>query len=239
MKKILLIILSVFALNGQELVDEILAVVGNEMITRSDLLQTLQFMQYQNKLSQEQLRQQRPFVMKQLVDNKLLYVKSQLDSIEVDQQRLDEVASDRWNEFVRRAGGETRIEDIYGEPVKFIKRRQKQSLQEEFAINELRQRFMGDIKISKGEVETFYSQFKDSLPDQPERVEIARILIRVKPNQSVLDNAYQKAKAAITRLQNGDDFAALAKEISEGPSAKNGGYLGTAKKRRRLFSRIC
>ncbi|MCB0278189.1 MAG: peptidylprolyl isomerase [Calditrichaeota bacterium] len=230
MKQLLYFCILFFSLNAQELVDEILAVVGNEMITRSDLIQTLQFLKYQNKLSDQQIAEQRPYVMKQLVDNKLLYMKSKLDSIEVDQQRLDEVAAERWREFVRRAGGESAIEDIYGEPVKFIKKRQKKALEEEFAINELRQRFMGQVNISRSEEEQFFKQHRDSLPPQPERLEIARILMRVEPNKKLLNEAYQKAEKALERLKNGEDFAELAKEISEGPSAKNGGYLGMARK---------
>ena len=226
MKLFLSYLLIILSLNAQELIDEILVVVGDEIITKSDLDQSILFLKSQNRATDAQLQKQKPLILEKLIESKLLYIQAQLDSVIVAPERLEEVAEQRWRELVQRFGSERRMEDYFNEPIKDIRKRQMEDLEEQLTIMQLQNEFSQNINISRAEVETFFNTYKDSLPNRPERVELARILINIEASDEARKRAYNKAKEAIKELNNGIDFAELAKKTSEGPSAKNGGYLG-------------
>jgi peptidyl-prolyl cis-trans isomerase C len=73
--------------------------------------------------------------------------------------------------------------------------------------------------------------FYDAHPDlfkMPERVHASHILVKVEPNatQDDKDKALKKMKDIQKRIKKGEDFATVAKEVSDCPSKVNGGDLG-------------
>lgn len=82
--------------------------------------------------------------------------------------------------------------------------------------------------VTDAEVEAYYRERGEEF-DRPRRVRVAHILVRVPSvgGSEAEDKARAKVAAAIKRAQAGEDFAKLAKEISEDPgSAGSGGDLG-------------
>jgi peptidyl-prolyl cis-trans isomerase SurA len=224
MTKIFALITFVTLALSQETLDKIIAVVGDRIITQQDVENNLKELQLQNQSFDTEA--QRPFVMKFLVEDNLLYIKSQLDSVEIDEAFLEERANYQWRQYVQQAGGEAELESIFNTPAHKLKRKMKNKLRERLAIDMLRNQYTGSIRVSRYEIEQFYKSQKDSLSSRPEQVEISRILVYAKPNAEADKNAYEKALDAIVRLNKGENFKELAKELSEGPTGSNGGYLG-------------
>jgi len=88
--------------------------------------------------------------------------------------------------------------------------------------------YKAQVQIEDDEVRAYY----DENPDEffsPETVEARHILIEVDKDadEEVVEAARRKARAVYQRLVKGEDFAELAKQLSEGPSKEQGGYLGT------------
>ena len=84
------------------------------------------------------------------------------------------------------------------------------------------------VKITDEESKTFYDK-NLQLFQQPERVKASHILIKVDegaPEEKKAE-ARKKIKEIQQKVQNGEDFAALAKTYSEGPSGPKGGDLGS------------
>jgi parvulin-like peptidyl-prolyl isomerase len=83
------------------------------------------------------------------------------------------------------------------------------------------------VNVSARDVQTFYDQHKDKYIEE-EQVRARHILIRVPQEVSPTDDAKLKSKAdnALKRAKTGEDFAALAKELSDDGSKENGGDLG-------------
>jgi peptidyl-prolyl cis-trans isomerase C len=83
------------------------------------------------------------------------------------------------------------------------------------------------VSVTPQEVSTFYDENPDVFM-QPDLVRARHILIRVTPNEpeAAKKEARSRAKAAHRRVVGGEDFAAVATEVSDGPNAANGGDLG-------------
>jgi peptidyl-prolyl cis-trans isomerase C len=83
------------------------------------------------------------------------------------------------------------------------------------------------VNVSARDVQTFYDQHKDKYVEE-EQVHARHILIRVPQEVSAENETKLKGKAedALKRAQQGEDFAALAKEVSDDGSKENGGDLG-------------
>jgi peptidyl-prolyl cis-trans isomerase D len=87
------------------------------------------------------------------------------------------------------------------------------------------------VSLTEEELRTYY----DDNPDEfytPKTVEARHILIKVDPqaDEKSIEEARQKALEALKLAREGRDFAELAKEYSEGPTAANCGYLGAFRK---------
>ncbi|MFH1886540.1 MAG: SurA N-terminal domain-containing protein [Pseudomonadota bacterium] len=81
--------------------------------------------------------------------------------------------------------------------------------------------------VPQEDVDVYYSQNPEEF-SQEKTVEASHILIRLSPDASEdqVEEARNKAQNLADRARAGEDFAGLAKEFSEGPSAPRGGSLG-------------
>ena len=93
------------------------------------------------------------------------------------------------------------------------------------------QDYKADVKISAEDVETYYLENREKFAT-PKTVEARHILFKVnaEATQELEDAAKAKAENVFGMIQKGEDFAAMAKQYSEGPSKENGGQLGAFKK---------
>jgi peptidyl-prolyl cis-trans isomerase C len=84
-----------------------------------------------------------------------------------------------------------------------------------------------DTSVSDKDVKAYYDQNLESFK-QPEQVRASHILIKVGPEAKETDKALalKKLQEIQQRLKKGEDFGALAKEFSEGPTSAKGGDLG-------------
>ncbi len=83
------------------------------------------------------------------------------------------------------------------------------------------------ISVSEAEAQKFYDEHPEEF-QRPEQVHARHILFKAAPDadEATKKAAAEKAAKARLRALKGEDFAKLAQELSEGPSAKNGGDLG-------------
>jgi peptidyl-prolyl cis-trans isomerase C len=91
----------------------------------------------------------------------------------------------------------------------------------------IEEEIVANVEVSDKEIETYYTDHPD-LFEQPEQVRASHILIGIKPdaNESETAEARKKIESVLSRLKKGEDFSALAKELSTCPSNAKGGDLG-------------
>ena len=159
---------------SQEVLDKIVAVVGNEFITKSEL-------QFQTNLyaAQRKISPETPGLEKQVLDNlineKLIYAQANLDSITVTDDEVNQRIDYQIQLFQQQFGSKENIEKAYGMSLEKIKRELRDNIRKQLMIQKLQQKNFGNIDVSRREVEEFFNKFKDSLGVIPEKVDIAHI----------------------------------------------------------------
>lgn len=228
---ILLIFFFIIPLNAQQLIEGIVGIVGNEIILKTEVEQYVQNYIVQNKIDVRNNENLVKNLMKQtldrLIEQKLLLTKADEDTLKVSDDVLDDRVNQRINYLINQVGSESELEKVFGSNMKKIRKDTRRVIKEQLLVDQARSMKFQGMKISRREVEEFYKQYRDSLPNKQETVEISHILKLVKPSEEALSAAYSKAEAILKQLKNGADFEKLAEQYSDDKaSAKRGGDLG-------------
>lgn len=211
---------------GQSL-DRIVAVVGKEIILKSEVDGEMARMLQQNPKIDFYDLKLRDQILERIISEKLIVTKAIEDSIEVS----DEEVSQRWNEFlstaVRQYGSEKRLEEVFGKPINRVKFEYLDLIKKKLLSEKLIQSKFASLTVSQKDVETFYASFKDSLELVPEKVAIYNIVKYVKANKAVKEDVLELAKKLRDSIIAGGDFGYFAKRYSADPgSAQDSGKLG-------------
>ncbi len=216
-------------LSAQTLIDKIAAVVDKEIITESDVRERVNMVALQNRLdpNDPELRKQ---VLDGMIAEKLILAQAILDSISVTEDEVTRMLDQQFQNIIRQAGSEQRLEQIYGKPVSRLKREYRPEMRKQLLIQRIRQQREANIQVSRREVEEFYEVYRDSLPQVPEELELSHIFISPKPDSSSEQATRRKLEAIRDSIVAGGDFAEFARRYSQDGSAAGGGDLGWAKR---------
>jgi peptidyl-prolyl cis-trans isomerase SurA len=220
-------------IGGAQVLDRIVAVVGDDMILQSQLEQQIQFFVLNNKVDPNTpgLREQ---VLQSMINEKLIVAKAIEDSVVVSEEEVTQQLEAVIRERVQAVGSEERLEQYYGMPISRIKREFRDEMRNNLLAQKLQQQRFGSTQIGRLEVEEFYKTYKDSLGEVPEEVELAHILVKPKFDEQAKAEARKKMQALLDSLKAGVPFEDLARRHSQDPgSASLGGDLGFV--RRGLF----
>ena len=166
-------------------------------------------------------------ILDRMIETELLYQESRKqgvriapDEVEAQLGKIKERFSNE-QEYVAAIGQMNLTEDGV-----------RAQIEKGLAINQLvKTRIADNIKIEEEESQRFYDA-NPELFKQPEEVKASHILVKVEQDADAQKKsaAGEKIEQIQQRLKKGEDFAAVARETSEGPSAPNGGDLGYFKR---------
>ena len=214
----------------EKVLDKIVAIVQNEIITKSELDVRVAYMATRlNKNPNDPAFREK--ILEQMIDEKLLYVQAKLDSVEVTDEQIDRQLDMQMNYFIQQYGSKERVEQVYGMSIERIKREFREDVKKDLMAQMVQQKKFGNVDVTRREVYEFFEEYKDSLGLIPEKLTISHIFINPQNNKRLQKKAYNFAKSLLDSLKHGADFAELARKYSDDPgSASDGGNLGWAKR---------
>ncbi len=230
------------SLQADSVVEEIIARVNNQIITRSEFLRSKDQLKQEIQTANvpdpdKEYAQKERDALRDLIDQQLLLDKGKDLEITGDAdviKRLDEM---------RKQMGLSSLEDLekaaqqQGVSFEEFKQNMKNNIITENVIG----REVGShLQPTHEEMEKFYNEHKSDM-DRPEQIRLSEILILVKKpaadvapdpaaDEKVIADAEARAKDLLAKINSGLAFDEAAKKFSEGPTAKQGGDLGYFKR---------
>ncbi len=215
-----------------QVIDEVVAVVGDNYILRSDIEK--EFETLKEQLGKEFVHDSmRVDILDQLISRKLLLYQAQLDSIVVTDEQVDAKMEEKLAYILNHFGGdEKELEKYLGMSVSEFKVKTRKKMKEQLLIQEMQGQIIREVKVSPAEVRKFFNKIsEDSLAPVPAEVEIGQIMIGPKVSDFAWEFAKEEARELRERLIAGGDFCFLARAYSDDPgSSGKCGELGYFKR---------
>ncbi len=211
------------------LIDKSIAVVGNEVITISDLEQEVQTMRASGMASDQNLRCE---ILEQMLESKLYLMQARLDSLKINRDMVESQLSQRIDQIRTGLGGDEQVEEYFHKPLYKL----RQEWRQQFETMSLTQQEQQEIASKIPEITPYdVRQYVDTadvanLPVIPVKYKMSHICVY--PDREAAAMAVKEKLLSLReRIINGEKFATLARLYSEDPgSSRKGGELGMASK---------
>lgn len=214
---------------GDGLIDKSIAVVGNEMISISQLEEEVQMMRAQGLASDRNVRCE---LLEQMMESKLFLMQARLDSLSVNNDMVEGELRNRMDMIRSQLGGDEEMEKYFGKPLYRLRQEWRKALEDQSLTQQMQSNIMSDIpEITPFEVKQFVEALDSAdLPVVPMKYQLSQICIY--PDREAANIAVKERLLAIReRIINGEKFSTLARIYSQDPgSAMKGGELGMASK---------
>ena len=229
--KLLLIGSLLFALCGMSMaqdnvIDEVVWIVGEEAILRSEVEEERLRAQYEGTPIPGD-----PYcvIPEQLAIQKLFLHQAELDSIEVSESSVSSQVDMRLNYYISQIGSKEKMEEYFNKTTSEIREEMMTMVRNQMIIQQMQSKLTENIAPTPAEVRRFYNSLsQDSIPMVPAQVEVQ--ILSIEPSVPVEE--IERIKASLRdfteRVHNGTaDFGMLARLYSDDiESAKRGGELG-------------
>lgn len=211
------------------LIDKSIAVVGNEMISISQLEEEVQMMRAQGLASDRNVRCE---LLEQMMESKLFLMQARLDSLTVNNDMVEGELRNRIDMIRSQLGGDEEMEKYFGKPLYRLRQEWRKALEDQSLTQQMQSNIMSDIpEITPFEVKQFVEALDSAdLPVVPVKYQLSQICVY--PDREAANMAVKERLLAIReRIINGEKFSTLARIYSQDPgSAMKGGELGMASK---------
>lgn len=222
----LLMVVNAFAQDVDNVIDEIIWVVGDEAILRSEVESERKRMLYQGeKLDGD------PYglIPEQMAIQKLFLNQAILDSIEVSDEMVEQNVEAQINAYIQQAGSREKLEEYLEKSISDIRQEWRTQSKNQSIVAEMQRHLTQDVVTTPSEVRHFYEKLpSDSIPYIATQVEVQIIALQPKISQQTIDGIKNRLREFTQRVTSGESsFSMLAVMYSEDPgSAPLGGELG-------------
>ena len=207
-------------------IDEVVWVVGDEAILRSDVERR------RNEFGSSFTGNPYCVIPEQLAVQKLFLHQAVIDSVEVGEAEINQYVEQDINEKIMMAGSKEKLEEYMKMTVTAIREELYDEYKNELTARQMKQKITEDVKVNAAEVRRYFRDLpEDSLPLIPTQVEVQILVQQPRIPQEEIDRVKSLLREYAERVNSGStSFSTLARLYSEDPgSARQGGempYMG-------------
>jgi peptidyl-prolyl cis-trans isomerase SurA len=210
----------------KNIIDEVIWIVGDEAILRSEVEEQRLRAQYDGTPIQGD-----PYcvIPEQIAINKLFLHQAVLDSIQVNESSVTSQVENRLSFFISQIGSKEKMEEYFGKNTVQLREDLRTLFREQMIIQQMQQKLVGDIKSTPSDVRRFFTALPvDSIPTVPAQVELQIISFEPPVPIEETNRIKERLRQFTERVNTGEtEFSVLARLYSEDTeSAKRGGELG-------------
>lgn len=207
-------------------IDEVVWVVGDEAILKSDVENERLNAQYENRRFDGD-----PYcvIPEELAVQKLFLHQAEIDSVEVSDQEVLQRVEQRTSWLIDQFGSKEKLEEYYNKSYTQIREMLRDNIREGMRVQQMQQKIIGDIKLTPAEVRNYFSKLpKDSIPFVPTQVEVQIIELMPKISEKEIERVKAQLREYADRVNKGEtSFSILARFYSQDPgTAARGGEGG-------------
>ena len=230
LKKAIYVSLSVlgfvlYAQGQSKTVDGVAAVVGSDIILKSDIEEQYDVFNRQNfgdKITYCE-------VFEELLFQRLLIHHAEIDSVTVGEDEVESNMDRRIQQLIGQMGDQKKLEEFYGKSVPEIKEEMRILIRDQLTAQRMQMTVVEGIEVTPSEVREFYNTLpQDSIPLISEEVELSQIVKYPEVSKEAKEEVIEKLKGLKERIENGTSFSSMAILYSEDPGSnkKGGEYKG-------------
>ena len=210
-------------------IDKTIAVIGNEMITISQLEEEVQMMRAYGMLSDKSGRCE---ILEQMMSSKLFLMQARVDSIAVNNDVVESELRNRIDNVRTQLGGDEGVVEYFKKPLHKLRHEWRNAITDQTMTQQMQQEIAKKVPdLTPYDVQKYFDEMdKADLPMVPIKYQLSQISMY--PDREAANMAVKERLLAIReRIINGEKFSTLARIYSQDPgSARKGGELGMASK---------
>ena len=212
----------VFAQPKKVIADKIIAVVGNKIILKSDIDNSIIDMQRQGI---EVPADAKCMSLEQAMGIKALVLQAEKDSLPVTDEEVDADIDNQIRYFISQYGSKDEVEKIAGKSLYQLKEDFKEGFRDRKLATAMRNKIVDGIKITPNEVKAYFEKIpKDSLPFYETEVEVGQVVVFPKASHDAELYCIEQLNEYKKQIESGKkEFGTLASIYSEDPGSKDHG----------------
>jgi len=219
---VLLLSTVLFAQPKKVVADKIAAVVGDRIILRSDIKNSVADMVRRGENLPPNAE---CMMMEQAVVSKVMMLQAEKDSLPVTDEDVESDLDNRIRSYINQFGTQEAVEEIAGKTIYQIKDDARESVKEQKLAAAMQRKIVENVRITPVEVKAWFDKIpKDSLPFYESEIEIGQIVVYPKASRDLeqyivgeMNNYRRQIELKLTT------FEQIAKRVSEDPGSKDRG----------------
>ncbi len=211
---------------NNNVIDEVVWVVGDEAILKSDVENERLTAQYENRRYDGD-----PYcvIPEELAVQKLFLHQAEIDSVYASEQEILQEVERRTSWLMDQIGSKEKMEEYYNKSYSQIREMLRENIRDGLTVREMQRKIVGDIKLTPAEVRNYFNKLpQDSIPFVPTQVEVQIITQEPKISEEEIERVKAQLREYADQVNKGETtFSVLARFYSEDPgTARRGGEGG-------------
>lgn len=200
--------------------DKVIAVVGDKIVLKSDIDNSIQDMERQGM---EIPKNARCLTLEQAMGIKALVLQAEKDSLPVTEEEIAADIDNQIRYFIGAYGSKEKLEEISGKTIYQLKDDFKEGFRDRKLAGAMRNKIVEGIRITPKEVNIYFDKLpKDSLPFYESELEIGQVVRYPKASRDAEEYALDQLKDFKIQLESGrKDMKTLAALYSDDPGSKD------------------